>query len=149
VLKGKGVWNTGRHQTRLDFELTAKDAGKLLDRLGYGDTVRRGTARLAGDLQWSGPLTGLHYPTLSGQLTVAAQRAVQQAGAGRRQIARPDFAAIPAAAPDPRFSRYLQRWSGLRQHRGQAGDPQGVMRTTDPLRIFGRRRRSKCRARPT
>jgi uncharacterized protein YhdP len=75
VLKGKGVWNnTGRHQTRLDFELTAKDAGKLLDRLGYGDTVRRGTARLAGDLQWSGPLTGLHYPTLSGQLTVAAQK---------------------------------------------------------------------------
>jgi uncharacterized protein YhdP len=56
------------------FRTDGKDAGKLLDRLGYGDTVRRGTARLAGDLQWSGPLTGLHYPTLSGQLTVAAQR---------------------------------------------------------------------------
>ena len=75
ALKGKGVWNnTGRHQTRLDFELTAKDAGKLLDRLGYGDTVRRGTARLAGDLQWSGPLTGIHYPSLSGQLAVAADK---------------------------------------------------------------------------
>ena len=45
ALKGKGVWNnTGRHQTRLDFELTAKDVGKLLDRLGFVDTVRRGTA---------------------------------------------------------------------------------------------------------
>ena len=42
VPEGQGVWNnTGRHQTRLDFELTAKDAGKLLDRLGFGDAVRR------------------------------------------------------------------------------------------------------------
>jgi uncharacterized protein YhdP len=48
-LKGKGVWvNSGRHQTRLDFELTAKDAGKLLDRLGYMDAVRRGKAKMAG-----------------------------------------------------------------------------------------------------
>jgi uncharacterized protein (TIGR02099 family) len=75
ALKGKGVWvNSGRHQTRLDFELTAKDAGKLLDRLGYADAVRRGRAKLVGDLQWSGPLTGIHYPSLTGQLNVEAEK---------------------------------------------------------------------------
>ncbi|WP_310494885.1 YhdP family protein [Dechloromonas sp.] len=74
-LKGKGVWvNAGRHQTRLDFELNAKDAGKLLDRLGYADTMRRGKAKMTGDLQWNGPLTGIHYPSLTGQLNVEAEK---------------------------------------------------------------------------
>ncbi|RIX44640.1 MAG: TIGR02099 family protein [Rhodocyclales bacterium GT-UBC] len=74
-LKGKGTWlNAGRHQTRLDFELHARDIGKLLDRLGYADAVRRGTATLSGDLQWAGPLTNIHYPSLTGQLAVSAEK---------------------------------------------------------------------------
>ena len=73
ALNGKAVWHNdgaGRHQTRLDFELTASDVGRLLTRLGYVDAIRRGTATLAGYAQWNGPLTGIHYPSLSGQLSV-------------------------------------------------------------------------------
>ena len=74
-LKGKAIWNNvGRQQTHLDFELNARDLGKLLERLGYVDTVRRGSAKLSGELQWNGPLTDIHYPSLTGQMTVNAEK---------------------------------------------------------------------------
>lgn len=76
ALNGKAVWQNdgaGRHQTRLDFELTASDVGRLLTRLGYVDAIRRGTATMAGNVQWNGPLTGIHYPSLSGQMSVVAE----------------------------------------------------------------------------
>ncbi len=139
VLKGKGVWNnTGRHQTRLDFELTAKDAGKLLDRLGYGDTVRRGTARLAGDLQWSGPLTGLHYPTLSGQLTVAAQKGQfnkLEPGVGKL-LGLISLQSLPRRLTLD-FRDIFSDGLAFDSIEGKLAIRKGVMRTTDPLRIFG------------
>jgi len=74
-LKGKGDWRLrGGQQTRLDFELTAIDAGKLLDRLGYVGAVRRGSATLSGNLLWDGPLTTVHYPSLTGDLLVKAEK---------------------------------------------------------------------------
>ncbi len=74
-LKGTGVWRSrGGHRTHLDFELVAHDIGKLLERLGYAGAVRRGTATLKGDLAWDGPLTTIHYPSLSGTFNVAAQK---------------------------------------------------------------------------
>ena len=75
ALNGKGVWaNTGgRHQTQLEFELNARNIGKLLNRLGHADAVRRGTASLSGSLQWQGPPTGVHYPSLGGQMRVSAK----------------------------------------------------------------------------
>ncbi len=139
ALKGKGVWNnTGRHQTRLDFELTAKDAGKLLDRLGYGDTVRRGTARLAGDLQWSGPLTGLHYPTLSGQLTVAAQKGQfnkLEPGVGKL-LGLISLQSLPRRLTLD-FRDIFSDGLAFDSIEGKLAIRKGVMRTSDPLRIFG------------
>ncbi|MCL2636232.1 MAG: TIGR02099 family protein, partial [Betaproteobacteria bacterium] len=75
ALNGKGVWaNTGgRHQTQLEFELNARDIGRLLNRLGYVDAVRRGTATLSGKLQWNGPPASIHHPSLSGQMRVSAK----------------------------------------------------------------------------
>ncbi len=74
-LKGKGSWqNQGKHQTHLEFDLVANDIGKLLTRLGYADAVRRGQARLSGALDWDGPLTDIHYPSLSGNLDVHAEK---------------------------------------------------------------------------
>ena len=74
-LSGQGIWNnTGRQQTRLDFELAANDIGRLLDRLGYVDAVKRGSARLTGALQWNGPLVALDYPSLSGRMSVHAEK---------------------------------------------------------------------------
>lgn len=75
TLKGKAQWNNvGNHHTRLNFELAASDLGKLLERLGYGGSVRRGTAHLKGDLDWDGPLVDIHYPSLAGQLEVLAEK---------------------------------------------------------------------------
>ena len=76
ALNGRAVWRNdgaGRHQTRLDFELTASDVGRLLNRLGFVDAIRRGSATLAGDLRWDGPLTTIHYPSLTGQMAVNAE----------------------------------------------------------------------------
>lgn len=75
TLNGKGVWaNTGgRHQTQLEFDLNARNVGKLLNRLGHVDAVRRGTTTLSGELRWNGPPTGIHYPSLSGQMRVNAR----------------------------------------------------------------------------
>ena len=114
-LKGRGVWVHGsRPQTRLDFELTASNLGQLVSRLGYGEVIRRGTARLAGDLQWAGPLMAIHYPSLTGQMAVEAGKGqFNKAGAGGRQAARPALAAGLAAAADARFPRYFQRGPGF------------------------------------
>ncbi len=74
-LRGKGSWSSvGGHQTRLDFELNALNIGKLLERMGYAGAVRGGTATLKGDLKWAGPLTSVHYPSLSGNLNVKASK---------------------------------------------------------------------------
>ncbi|HRE19118.1 MAG TPA: AsmA-like C-terminal region-containing protein, partial [Rhodocyclaceae bacterium] len=74
-LKGKGEWRLrGGQQTRLDFELVATDAGKLLERLGYPNAIRRGTAQLNGNLTWDGPLTTIHYPSLSGEMQLKAEK---------------------------------------------------------------------------
>ena len=74
-LKGTGQWQLGgAKRTQLDFQLEARDLGKLLDRLGYAGTVRGGTAQLEGKLAWAGTPVGLDYPTLNGELVVDAAK---------------------------------------------------------------------------
>ena len=74
TLSGKGMWqNTGNQRTRLDFELASDNVGRLLDRLGQPDAVRRGSATLTGDLSWNGPPTGIDYPSLTGSMAVQAR----------------------------------------------------------------------------
>ncbi|MBK7414041.1 MAG: TIGR02099 family protein [Dechloromonas sp.] len=75
TLRSHGVWqNKGRQQMRLDFDLAASDLGKLLDRLGYGDGVKRGSGGLSGSVEWDGPPTAIHYPSMSGKLVVNAEK---------------------------------------------------------------------------
>lgn len=88
TLNGSGQWQIGGgiSNTKLDFKLDSSDIGKLLDRLGYADAVRGGTATLAGKIGWNGPPTGLDYPTLGGEISVEAakgQFAKLDPGAGR------------------------------------------------------------------
>jgi len=74
-LEGRGTWRQrGGHRTQLEFDLVSNNVGRLLDRLGYADSVRRGSAHLAGNMQWSGPLTAIDYASLSGRLQVSAER---------------------------------------------------------------------------
>ncbi len=74
-LDGQGSWrNRGGHRTQLVFDLVSDNAGKLLDRLGYADTLRRGQVRLSGNVQWNGPLTAIDYASLTGGLKLEAER---------------------------------------------------------------------------
>jgi uncharacterized protein (TIGR02099 family) len=69
-LKANGRWLTrdGKSNTALNFKLDISDAGRLLDRLGFPGTLRRGKGQLAGDVSWSGLPYSLDIPSLSGQI---------------------------------------------------------------------------------
>jgi uncharacterized protein (TIGR02099 family) len=73
-LKGDGTWKhtPNMQETRLNFSLESSNVGRLLERLGYADALRRGAADLEGKVTWNGPPTSLHYPTLSGTLSLHA-----------------------------------------------------------------------------
>ncbi len=70
ILKSTGKYATrdGVSSTSLAFVLEIDDAGKLLDRFGFPDTVRRGKGRMSGDLAWNGLPYSLDIPSLSGKL---------------------------------------------------------------------------------
>ena len=86
---GKGQWLLepgGRRRTQLDFNLDIKDAGELLARLGTPDTVRRGSGRIEGQLNWLGSPASLDYPSLGGRLHVSVEKGQflkTEPGAGR------------------------------------------------------------------
>ncbi|MEN3274406.1 MAG: hypothetical protein V7631_196 [Massilia sp.] len=69
-LKATGRWLTkdGKSNTGMNFALEIIDAGRLLDRLGFPETLRRGKGKMSGDISWSGLPYSLDIPTLSGQI---------------------------------------------------------------------------------
>jgi uncharacterized protein (TIGR02099 family) len=73
-LEASGRWrrNPGQTDTRVEFKLDAKSIEKLLARIGYPDSVRRGSANLAGDLSWAGSPFTIDYASLSGNFTLDA-----------------------------------------------------------------------------
>jgi uncharacterized protein (TIGR02099 family) len=83
-LTGSGEWRIQRQadatlraagtNTQLAFKLETGNVGKLLDRLGYPGTVKSGSAKLEGDLAWTGPPTSVDYPSLQGKLNLNASR---------------------------------------------------------------------------
>lgn len=74
TLAGSGRWrpSTTAQETRFEFKLAAKSIEGLLDRLGYPDAVRRGTARLEGALSWAGAPTRIDYGSLAGKVDFEA-----------------------------------------------------------------------------
>jgi uncharacterized protein (TIGR02099 family) len=64
----------GARETRLDFSIRADDAGKLLDRLGHADALRRGTADMKGNLRWNGNPLSIDYPSLSGAFKLSVSK---------------------------------------------------------------------------
>jgi len=74
TLEATGRWRPSPTQpdTRVEFKLGAKSIEKLLARIGYPDTVRRGNANLAGDLSWKGSPFTIDYPSLNGGLKLDA-----------------------------------------------------------------------------
>jgi uncharacterized protein (TIGR02099 family) len=69
-LKATGRWVTrdGKSNTGMNFTLDITDAGRLLDRLGFPGTLRRGKGQISGDLGWAGLPYALDIPSLSGQI---------------------------------------------------------------------------------
>ncbi|CAM9725618.1 unnamed protein product [Phaeothamnion confervicola] len=73
ALVAKGLWITGdKSRTSIDFTLGVNDGGKYLDRVGTPDSVKGGTAKLAGALTWSGDPLNIHYPSLAGEMSFEA-----------------------------------------------------------------------------
>lgn len=138
-LTGKAVWaNAGRHQTQLEFELVARDTGKLLGRLGYVDAVRRGSAKLAGNLRWNGPLTGIHYPSLSGQMTVNAEKGQfnkLEPGVGKL-LGLISLQSLPRRLTLD-FRDIISDGLAYDSIESTLSVDQGIMRTIEPLRIYG------------
>src|SRR5450830_301872 len=75
-LKATGKWllREGKSTTNLNFNLDIADAGRLLDRMGFPDTLKKGKGKLSGDISWNGLPFSLDAPSLSGAigLNVAA-----------------------------------------------------------------------------
>ena len=72
TLNSSGLWHDGG--TQLNFKLDVADIGKMLERLGYADAVRRGTAKMDGKVSWAGPPTRIDFPSLGGTMAVEAAR---------------------------------------------------------------------------
>lgn len=73
-LVGSGVWSDaqGQLQTQLNMMLDISDAGKILDRSGYPNTVKGGSGRLVADLSWPGTPDEYSSATLNGTLKLDA-----------------------------------------------------------------------------
>jgi len=70
ALVSDGVWRGGG--TQLNFRLDVSDIGRMLERLGYADAVRRGTAKLEGKVSWAGAPTQIDHASLDGTLKAEA-----------------------------------------------------------------------------
>lgn len=75
-LNGSGKWvsKDGVHDTSLNFNLAIHDAGKLLERFGFVDTVKGGKGTLKGDIAWKGLPYSLDLPSLSGQIALNVEK---------------------------------------------------------------------------
>ncbi|MES2129202.1 MAG: YhdP family protein [Pseudomonadota bacterium] len=87
-LKGTGKWaiREGQSSTSFNFTLDIADAGKLLDRFGFPETLRKGKGKLSGDIAWNGLPYTLDIPSLSGKIDMnveAGQFLKQDPGAAK------------------------------------------------------------------
>lgn len=74
VLNLDGIWQSWltRPGTQVNVRLEVSDIGKFLTRLGYPEGVRRGVAKVEGNLAWAGSPQRIDYPTLSGNFVLDA-----------------------------------------------------------------------------
>ncbi len=75
VFRMSGVWRDsgGTGETRADLSLSVSDAGRLLARFGYPDTLKRGSAEIQGNATWEGSPADFALATLAGQLDFKAK----------------------------------------------------------------------------
>ena len=71
-VSGDGIWHgeQGNTQTELNLALEISNAGKILARSGYPDTVKNGSGKLLAKLNWDGQPDAFNYAKLNGTLTL-------------------------------------------------------------------------------
>jgi uncharacterized protein YhdP len=138
VLKSTGKWSIrdGVSATNLNFQLDIGDAGKLLERLGFPDTLKRGKGRMSGDISWNGLPYSLDIPSLAGKIEMnvaAGQFLKQDPGAAKLlgvlslqmlpKILKLDFRdvfsdglAFEGIAANATITRGIMRTDNLRMH---------------------------------
>jgi len=90
-LMASGQWahaaaGDARRRMDLDFKLQVRNAGALLERLGFGAVIRGGKGELQGQVSWAGSPLGLDLPSLDGRMNLgldAGQFLKAEPGAGR------------------------------------------------------------------
>lgn len=75
TLSVNGVWSSWKRRpsTRLNLTWNIEDIGKTLDRFGYPDTVKGGSADLSGKLAWTGSPHEFAVAGLGGNLQFEAK----------------------------------------------------------------------------
>lgn len=75
TLNVDGRWQDWRQHphSRFNVRLESADIGKLLNRIGYQDTFRGGSAKIGGWLAWNGGPGDFDLPSMSGNLTLDIQ----------------------------------------------------------------------------
>jgi uncharacterized protein (TIGR02099 family) len=77
TLTANGRWiadGPRQRRTQMSFVLSLRNSGDLLNRLGTPDAIRAGEGRLEGEVSWQGSPITLHYPTLSGKMSMAIEK---------------------------------------------------------------------------
>ena len=74
VLTADGKWNmaAGKVQTQVNLKLEISDAGKILARSGYPNSVKNGSGKLEGEFIWQGGPDEFSHATLDGILKLDA-----------------------------------------------------------------------------
>lgn len=75
-LTADGKWQItpSEEQTQVNLKLTINDAGKILSRSGYPDSVKDGKGKLEGTFFWPGAPAEFSYATLDGTLKLNASK---------------------------------------------------------------------------
>jgi uncharacterized protein YhdP len=70
IADGKYHMAEGKAQTQVNLKLEISNAGKILSRSGYPDSVKNGSGKLEGEFAWSGAPDDFSYAALDGKLSL-------------------------------------------------------------------------------
>lgn len=74
ILSMSGKWSdTGKGETRMKINADIRNAGLALERFGYGNVLKRGTAQIQGEVTWQGSPADFSFGTLAGTLQLTAK----------------------------------------------------------------------------
>ncbi len=74
VIRMTGIWkDTGLGETRMKVNADIKDAGMMLGRFGYANTMKKGAATVEGEVTWLRSPADFTFDTLDGALKLKAR----------------------------------------------------------------------------